>query len=261
MFYLDMHKKTNMDEWEESEFNSCLCYSDAKGLYMSTIIFAPKEDVLFHPHGHKGFWNKQVQIQQENLTIRVETNFGYGSRTYMRAIVERDGQRLLDFDLSKIYILNNYSILTLDVEPYDWESLFNKIISVSNGSAYSQYSSCATSYVEGICNLLDKKEIQIKGTFNRKTINWNGEYLVILFAASKIRDLIKGYNLANITDKHFSGECCQLFNKFLQKVQEIDIDLSDNRAIQLEETLFLIHEFMAKNEKGLDFFEHFISKS
>lgn len=256
-----MHKQTNMDEWEESEYNSCLCYSDAKGLYMSTIIFAPKEDVLFHPHGHKGFWNKQVQIQQENLTIRIETNFGYGSRTYMRAIVERDGQRLLDFDPSKMFILNNCSIQTLNVEPYDWDNLFYKIISVLKGSSNSRNTSCAMSYVEGICNLLDKKEIQIKGTLNRETTNWNGEYLVILFAAIKIRDLIKGYNMANITDKLFSEKCCQLYNKFLQKIQEIEINLSDRRTAQLEETLFLIHEFMKKNEKGLEFFKLFISKS
>ncbi|MBO8458863.1 MAG: hypothetical protein IAA73_00795 [Bacteroidetes bacterium] len=252
--------KANMDVWEESVHNSCLCYSEAKGFYVSNIFCASKEEVLFLPHGNKGFWKKQVQIQKENLTIQIETNFGYASRTYMRAIVERDGERLLDFDLYKLYILNNCSVMTLDVEPYDWENLFNKIIFVSKGFSDSQYTSCAMSYVEELSNLLDKNEILIKGTLNREKIKWNGEYLVTLFAAKKIRDLIKAYNMANITEI-FSGKCNRLYNKFLHKIQEIDIDLSDERTIQIEETLFMIHEFMAKNENGLNFLKHFISKS
>lgn len=99
--------RVNTAVWEGKKFehNHCLCYSEAKGLYVTRIPLASKEDVLFLPHGHKGFWKKQVSLTKENLTIQVETNFGYGSKTYMRAIVERDGQRLLDFDQSKMYIL------------------------------------------------------------------------------------------------------------------------------------------------------------
>ena len=65
----------------------------------------------------------------------------------------------------------------------------------------------------------------------------------------------------NITDEYFSDKCAQLYKNFLQKIQKIEINLSDSRAIQLAETLFLIHEFMTKNEKGLDFLGCFISKS
>lgn len=126
--------RVNTADWEEAKFkhSHCLCYSEAKGLYVERISLASKDEVLFFPHGHKGFWKKQVSLAKENLTIQVETNFGYGSRTYMRAIIERDGQRLLDFDKSKMYILNNCSVMTLDVKPYEWEELFRDIQKIAN---------------------------------------------------------------------------------------------------------------------------------
>lgn len=250
--------------WENNKFehDHCLCYSEAKGLYVARVPLAPKEDVLFLSHNHNGFWKKQVSLIKENLTIQVETNFGYGIRTYMRAIIERNGQRLLDFDKSQMYILNHCSITTLSVKPYEWEELFNKIISISKEFSPDQCTSSALSYVEEINNILNKKEILIKATFDKENATiWNNEYLVTLFAANKIRDLIKGYNMANITDEYFSDKCAQLYKNFLQKIQKIEINLSDSRAIQLAETLFLIHEFMAKNEKVLDFLGCFISKS
>lgn len=254
--------RTNTAVWEEIKFehNLCLCYSEAMGLYVTRIPLASKEDVLFLPHGHKGFWEKQVSLTKENLTIQVGTNFGYGSRTYMKAIIERDGQRLLDFDKHKMYILN-CSVMTLDVKPYEWGKLFNKIISISKGFNPSQCTSSALSYVEEIDSILNKKEILIKATSEKeKAIIWNDEYLITLFAANKIRDLIKGYNMANITDGYFSDKCTQLYKKFLHKIQKIEINLSDSRTIQLAKTLFLIHEFMTTNGNGADFLKYFISK-
>lgn len=48
--------RTNTAIWEEikSEHTICLCYSESKGLYVSSIYFAPEEDILFLPHGYKG---------------------------------------------------------------------------------------------------------------------------------------------------------------------------------------------------------------
>lgn len=148
--------RVNTAIWENNKFehNHCLCYSEAKGLYVARVPLAPKEDVLFLSHNHNGFWKKQVSLIKENLTIQVETNFGYGIRTYMRAIIERNGQRLLDFDKSQMYILNHCSITTLSVKPYEWEELFNKIISISKGFSPDQCTSSALSYVEEINNIL-----------------------------------------------------------------------------------------------------------
>lgn len=242
--------------------NICLCYSETMGLYVSDVLHAPKDEVLFIAHGDKGFWKKQVELEDMNMTIRLETNFGYGNRTYMRAIIERAGKKLLDFDQSKMYILNNCSIMTVDVEPHDWEKLFKKIISISKEFNPNKCPLSAISYIEELNSLLNKKEILIKGSYiSDFPTKWRGEYIVLLFLAQKIRDLIKGYNAAKVTDEVFANKCLQLYNNFLQKIKVIDIDLSDKRTSQFAEALFMIHEIMIKNELGCNFLSHFISKS
>lgn len=256
--------RANTAIWEDikSEHTTCLCFSKSKGLYVSQIYFAPEEDVLFLPHGYKGFWEKEVQIPKDNLSIKIRTNFGYSSMTYMQAIVERNGKRLLDFDKSKFFVLNNCSIMTLDVEHYAWEKLFEKIISISKEFDPTLFSTSFLSYVEEIDNLLYKKEIFVRGSFiKEKTAKWEGEYMVTLFATKKIMDLIKGCQLAGITDGYFIDKTKKLCHKWLQKIQNINIDLRDNRTSQLSDCLFVIHEFMVQNDKGLEFLEYFISET
>lgn len=256
--------RANTEIWEDikSEHTNCLCYSESKGLYVSKIYFAPKGEVLFLPHGYKGFWEKEVQIPKDNLSIKIKTNFGYGSMTYMNAVIERNGKRLLDFDRSKFFVLNRISVLTIDVVPYDWEKLFEKIISISKGFDPSQCSTSSISYIEEIDNILYKNEVLVKGLLiDGETVRWKGEYIVSLFAARKIIDLIKGYQLASITDEYFIDKTNKLCHKWLQKIQSINIDLRDNRTTQLSDCLFAIHEFMVQNEKGLDFLGYFIPKA
>lgn len=87
------------------------------------------------------------------------------------------------------------------------------------------------------------------------------EYIVTLFAAKKIKDLIKGCQLANITDEYFIDKINELCHKWLQKIQNINIDLRDNRTSQLSDCLFTIHDFMIRNGKGLEFVGYFIPKT
>ena len=257
-------RSENTKIWEDikSEHTTCLCYSESKGLYISEINFAPEEDVLFLPHGIKGWHEEAPQKQMENLSIKIKTNFGYCSCAYMRAFVERDGKMLLDFDMSKLFVLKNCSVSSLDVEHYAWEELFEKIIDISKKFDSAKCTTSAISYVEGIDNMLNGNEILIKSSLvDEKPVKWSGEYLVTLFTAKKINDLITGCQLANITDEYFIdkiNECC---HKWLQKIQEINIDLHDKNSSELSDCLFVIHKFMAQNRKGLEFLEYFISKN
>lgn len=256
--------RINTSTWVEVGHlhSKCLCYAKKKGLYICPISSAIEEDILVRPHGYKGFWNQDSSIQEEGLNIRVESNFGYGSRSYLKAAVEKNGKAVLDFDKSKIYILNNSSVMTHDVVPYEWEDLFIKIIDASKVSNINLCTSSAISYIEEIGNVLDSEEIQIKGHFsNEKSTKWSGQYLLALHAGNKIRDLINGCYTAEITDSYFIDKTIGICQKFLDKIKEIDIDLTDKRTCQLSESLFSIHEFMSKNKHGLDFFGFFIGKS
>lgn len=77
----------------------------------------------------------------------------------------------------------------------------------------------------------------------------------------KIEDLIKGCQLASITDEYFIDKTNELCHKWLQKIQSINIDLRDNRTTQLSDCLFAIHDFMIRNGKGLEFVGYFIPKT
>lgn len=252
----------NTNIWEDikSEHTTCLCYSESKGLFISEINFAPEEDILFRPHGIKGFWAQEKQIPMDNLSIKIKTNFGYCSQTYMKAIVERDGKGLLDFDMSKLFVSDNCSVSSLDVEHYAWEELFEKIIDISKKFDPAECTTSAISYVEGLNNMLNENEILIKRSLvDEKPKKRSGEYQVTLFAAKKIKDLITGCQLATITDEYFIDKINELCHKWLQKIQEININLDAPK--ELSDCLFVIHDFMAQNGKGLEFLEYFISKT
>ncbi len=178
--------------------------------------------------------------------------------TYMKAIVERNGKRLLDFDKSKFFIFNNSSVMTLDVEHYARKKLFEKIIiSISKGSDSIQCLSSSISYIEEIDNILSKN----KSSFiQEKNVKLSGEYIVALFVAKIIKDLIRGCQLASITDEYFIDKANELCHKWLQKIQSINIDQRDNRTTQLSDCLLAIHGFMIRNGKGLEFVGYFYSK-
>lgn len=65
--------RTNTAIWEEikSEHTICLCYSESKGLYVSSIYFAPEEDILFLPHGYKGFGREKCKFQRIIFQLRL----------------------------------------------------------------------------------------------------------------------------------------------------------------------------------------------
>lgn len=256
-------RKTDTLTWEtiKDQHTTCLCYSEKKGMYITDMYIVPNEELLFSPHGYKGFWSQEKTIQKGNLKIRIETNFGYGNSSYMRALVEKEGKPLLDFDKSQIYILNNCSVMTHDVMPYEWKELFNKIILASRNYNMELCTTSAISYVEEISNILDKKEIPIKGClFSEKWTNWSNDFHILLHALDKSKDLIKGCNVAKIGDKYFLDKVLDLCCKLLRKIKEIKIDdFNRLREHRLSESLFAIHEFMESNDRGFDFFSFFVT--
>ena len=117
--------------WKENknQYTRCLCYSDKCGLYTDTIPEGENPDeLLYRPQGYAGYVINKIEIPGRNIEITILSNFGYGSASYLRASINFGNRRILDFDLSKIYVLNNCSITTIDVPTYNWNLLFEKII-------------------------------------------------------------------------------------------------------------------------------------
>lgn len=259
-----MANRKNTQYWEENEpvYPLCLCYSQDKGLY--TKRFTENEDseeLLYRPQGYVGFVNDKLTISGQEVEIDIQSNFGYSNASYLRAALKRGNQYALDFDLLKLYILNNCSVKTFDVPLYDWDRLFSKLVEAYKESSVKAYTTPSIAYMEGLSAMLDKDEVVINGNLEeKKSTQWKGDFLVVLFAGNKIRDLLRGFEIAGTSDQIVVKHTLSLCTKYIRKVKLLDLDFSDLRVIQISETMMLIHKFMCENKAGTEYLSMLLDK-
>ncbi len=259
-----MANSKNTQYWEENKpvYPLCLCYSQEKGLY--TKRFTENEDsdeLLYRPQGYVGFVKDKLTIPEQDIEIEIQTNFGYRSASYHRATFKKGDRFILDFDLSKLCVLNNCSVKSFDVPLYDWDRLFSKLINAYRESSIDSYTTSSISYLEGINEILNKKKIDFRGDFEAKnSAEWEGDFLVGLFASKKIRDLIRGFEIADISDPVVLKHALNLCRNYIGKVKSLSLDFSDSRVSQISDTMMLIHKFMCENEGGTEYLSMILDK-
>lgn len=250
--------------WKENKehYTKCLCYSDKYGLYTDTIPEGSNpSELLYRPQGYKGYVINKIEIPGRNVEITILTNFEYGSVSYHSAAVQFDNRRILDFELSKLYVLRNCSVSTLDVPLYSWDSLFEKIINAYNNASLENLSTSAIAYIDGLNDMLDKNEIFIKVSLDTdKPTKWDGTFLVFLFAGKKIQDLVKGLEAADVSDSTVLKYAMNLCRKYITKVKALTLDYEDSRTSQLSEYLLSVHKFMCANEGGIEYLSLILDK-
>ena len=248
-------KKVITKYWEENHWiHDCnLCYSVSKGLYSSKNTIPPSTEIIYQAHGYMGYYHDIVEVN--GLRIRFDSNFEYGNSSYIHATVENNGQRYLDFDTSKLFVLNNCSVATFDVNPYEWSSLFDKIIFASNTFNPELCSTQSIAYIEKMGEILSSDSVNIRGSFaEEKEVVWDEDFVITLLISDKTKDLIDGLKLAHVTDKITIDHTLKLCKELLEKLHAIDADIADSRTKRLSDTLFLI---MYENDCALDFYSSF----
>ena len=259
-----MTTRKNTQYWEKNKpvYPLCLCYSQEKGFY--TKRFTENEDseeLLYRPQGFVGFVNDKITIPGQDVEIEIQTNFDYKSASYHRATFQKGNQYILDFDLSKLYILNNCSVKTFDVPLYDWDRLFSKLVEAYRKSSIEAYTTSSIAYLEELSAMLDKNEVVIKGNLEeKKSTQWKGDFLIALFAGKKIRDLLRGFEIAGTSDQIVVKQTLSLCTKYIRKVKLLDLDFSDSRVSQISETMMLIHKFMCESKAGTEYLSMILDK-
>ena len=252
-----MAERKTTQHWEDirSQYTKCLCFSNEKGLYTKRISEdITSEELLYRPQGYVGFVNDKIVIPGQDVEINIQSNFGYGSASYLRATIKKGARSLLDFDLSKLYILNNLGVRVFNVPLYEWTKLFDKIIKAYKESSIEDYTTSSIAYLDELSDMLDKEEICIKGGFEKeKSTEWKGDFLVALFAGNKIRNLLKGFKEAQLSDPIVMKYTLNLCRKYINKVKALSLDFNDSRVSQFSETLMLIHQFMWENDAGIEY--------
>ena len=250
--------------WEENKpvYPLCLCYSQDKGLYTKRLTENEDSDeLLYRPQGYVGFVNDTLTIPGQDVEIEIQTNFGYRGASYHRATFKKGDLYILDFDLSKLNILNNCSIKTFDVPLYDWDRLYSKLIKAYKESTIATYTTSSIAYLEGLSEILDKNKVIIKGNLEEeKNTQWEGDFLVDLYVGKKMRDLLRGFKFANTSDSVVMGHTLNLCRKYLGKVKSLMLDYGDSRVSQISDTLMLIHQFMCENKVGTEYLSLLLDK-
>ena len=250
--------------WKENknQYTRCLCYSDKCGLYTDTIPEGENPDeLLYRPQGYAGYVINKIEIPGRNIEITILSNFGYGSASYLRAAVNFGNRRILDFELSKLYVLRNCSVSTLDVPSYSWDLLFEKIINAYNTASLDNLTTSAIAYIDELNDMLDKNEISIKGYLDSdKPSKWDGTFLISLFAGRKIQDLVGGLEAAEVSDSIVLKYTMNLCRKYVAKVKTLTLDYNDSRTSQLSESLLSVHKFMCANKGGIEYLSMILDK-
>ena len=250
--------------WNENkdQYKKCLCYSSKYGLYTDAIPEGNNpEELLYRPQGYAGYVINKIVIPGRNVEITILSNFGYGSASYLRATVSFGNRRILDFDVSKLYVLNNCSVSTLDVPVYSWNLLFDKIIDAFNRAPLDNLTTTAIGYIDELSDMLDRDEISVKGYIDKeKPTQWDGAFLVSLHAGKKIQDLVKGLEAAEVSDPTVLKYTMNLCRKYIVKVKTQTLDYEDPRTTQLSESLLSVHKFMCSNKGGIEYLSMILSK-
>ena len=216
---------------------------------------------MYRPQGYAGYVINKIEIPGRNIEITILSNFGYGSASYLRAAVNFGNRRILDFELSKLYVLRNCSVSTLDVPSYSWDLLFEKIINAYNTASLDNLTTSAIAYIDELNDMLDKNEISIKGSLDSdKPSKWDGTFLISLFAGRKIQDLVGGLEAAEVSDSIVLKYTMNLCRKYLAKVKTLTLDYEDSRTSQLSESLLSVHKFMCANKGGKEYLSMILGK-
>ena len=239
--------------------DNCLCFSKEKGLFVKSVLENDNpSELLFRPHCFTGKRKLVKVIPEENVSIEIYSKFGNNNTSYFYAKISRNGANILDFDVTKILVLDDSSVLYHCAHQYDWDSLFKKIIIAYNESKLSFSPVSAIAYIDMIKSILNSNQINIRGHYDKeKTYRWDEPFVLLLLAGGKIEDLIHGLDLSKTTDNTIIQYTIDVCKQFLAKVSNQNFDYTDKRIKQLARAIFAVHSFMNSNESGVEFLKYF----
>lgn len=228
-----------------------LNYSKQKGLYVSTSELV---ELSIVSHDEKGFLHKlakqSITIPGNGICVKVDTNFGYGIRSYHRANVSIDNKDVLNLDdKEQLNLLSDSSFCFFSVTPGNWEDLFLRIIHICD-NIYYLYSD------EEVNAFFDELDYNIK---KEKDLGSKLDDTVFLKRkCKKMVSVIKAVersiycNDVRIRDRLINA-CKLLINQICQTFAIVRE--KSNLCDEIFDALFFIHEYLHKWNKSFVFFE------
>lgn len=241
----------------------CLCYTKETGLFIKHLDENEGQDiVVIRSHNEK--WKKTLKatIPGTDTTIEIYSKIGPHFYSFFYASLRKGDRIMLDFDKTKLQVLNGSGIERITAPFGDWNRLFKKIIQLYNESLCDLCPASSIGYVDEIQCILEKKQISIYGEFDDEhTTLWKGEYEIMMYAADKIENLLNQLQLAHIVDETLHNHCFSLCQDYLDKFADLDIDLDDTRLFHFSNALLAIHNYLHWQKKGEVFLKYYLNKT
>lgn len=259
-----MAKRKMTKHWEEvkGQYVNGLCFSKENGLYTRLISDDEEsDDIIYRPHGYYGYVSDKIDIPEGDLHIQIDSNFGYGSMAYLSASLSYKGKVFLEFDTEKLYVLRHCSVSYISVPSYEWDSLFESIISAYKQALTGNYQTSSIAYIEEIGDMLDKKEIMVRKTLEKEeSIKWESDFQITLHVGRKLKDLLEGVDQAAQIDGVITKYLMNICRRFILKVTSLSLDFNDIRISQLSEYILSVHKFMCANAGGIEYLSMILDK-
>lgn len=145
--------------------------------------------VLFESYEEKGYKQNKPKffIPGTNFSIKIESNFGFGNNSHLRALIWYNDLPLLNFH--NWWDCINYKLSFFEVEPTPehWKELFSQIINVYNHKDSWNYNNISTGLQELHNALSHPEKITIRNHpwLPPKTV-WEEKLSVLHFARKSI---------------------------------------------------------------------------
>ncbi len=234
-----------------------LCYdSENKRLYKG---IAGSNDCLIPKHDKKGYKTIKYSIPNEPVEIVISSNLHYQGASFLYAKILIKGKSMLNFkDTKSLYLLNDYSIDTFQVEAGNWDELFDIIIKNYNNLYFTSESD-----VENYLNELDKIALSesisvFRNKTSEKPTEWKGTFLVLLHSLNRLSNIIEcKYNSVidgnTFFQKRLLSSCRNYLQRFANCYPTWDKQEGDSRLKQLSEKLLVVCEYIEKYGNPFEF--------
>lgn len=232
-----------------------LCY------YKPTLYKGSSGDpnCFFEAYDKKGYKKQKITIPNEKVDIIIHSNLHYAGASYLFANILVKDLYVLNFkDKQMLYLLNNHSLSTFQVEPGDWNSLFDIIVQEHN-NLFMISESIIKDYFDELDKIIDKDIVTIwNSKVAERQTTWNKAFLVRLFSSDKIVDIINSVEKSTICKNSFVHKClyasCMNFTKKIaQELEWEGVEQNDLRLKRLCKNLAIIHNYMGGHGNPLIF--------
>lgn len=239
------------------DINYCLRYNEEKGLFLGKCLKC--DDSIFSAYDKSGWVTRRFDVPNTGISIRIESNFNYGDRSYLYAVITKNQNLVLDFSIDKLYVLNHSSVSEVVVDSKDWKALFTKIVDLCKNYNENVCPTSAIRYVDEILNILESETVNVKCSFHKKeSVKWDGYLLTTSYGGNKLKDLLDSLENSEIDDDVLTEHILKACKVFIRKIKNVKVDTEDRRMKKLAEALYRVIGFMMDNDEELDFLSNYV---